>query len=316
MSRTLTGGPKAFGNTLAVLFVPTRSGRAFGPLWSALAGACAAVGQELADNSSLVRLWRADTFGDLVLTLFIVEILWSTWRSLLVDVNWSVLNPSEPAREGEPIPRLPYTTPWSPLGRFFGRVEYARRWARDCAQAEMRGALITLPLLPPLILLLSVVVNGSAVILSLAALSLALIEWRVASKGTTTFALQALSQVGLSWLAGHVALNSLTWSSFTLACCYALAYQGALTLDAAQPATSGRRRLWALALLYGGQIAAFALLAALRHPLSATVVGFLLAPQLLLLPRLGSSTESGWYLRHAVPFVMLAMPIAAWTASA
>ena len=58
-----------------------------------------------------------------------------------------------------------------------------------------------------------------------------------------------------------------------------------------------------------------ALLVSLKHAVAATATGLLLIPQLLLLPRLMDHREGIWYLRHAVPFLMVAMPIAAWMVS-
>jgi hypothetical protein len=217
-----------------------------------------------------------------------------------------------------------------------------RRWMRETLPVERRGALTTLPILPPLILVLAAAVGQQMFILSLAALALSTIEWRVSRHGKAHKSLQAGLEIGLSWVAGHIVFGPLTWVSFTLACCYALAYQGALSLG-------NRRRSWALALMYGGQVAALALLIWLRYPLPGAVVGSLCAPQLLLVAGLeGHDPQSGphprplsqpwargdgplspspagrgrtrspagnreaWYLRRAAPFIMLSMLVAAW----
>jgi hypothetical protein len=212
-----------------------------------------------------------------------------------------------PAR-GDPMPGLPYTTPWSPLGRFLGRIGQVRRWLRETLPIERRGALLTLPILPPLILLLSAAISWQMLVLSLAALSLSLTEWFVARRGQTHKALQAGLEIGLSWLAGHAALGPLTWVSLTLAICYALAYQGALSLG-------DSRRLWSLALFCGGQLAATIVLILQERPLAALAagaLGLLLTPQLLLLAGLEIDDRGIWYLRRAIPFFMIAMSVAAW----
>jgi hypothetical protein len=147
--------------------------------------------------------------------------------------------------------------------------------------------------------------------LSAAALSLAAIEWRVARRGDAHEALQAGLEIGLSWLAGHTVFGSLTWTSFALACSYAVAYQGALSL--------GRRdRAWSLALLYGGQAMAALWLLLPGHPspvnaaYAALGMGVLLVPQLLLLSGFETNGHEAWYVRRAAPFVMAAMALAAW----
>jgi hypothetical protein len=253
--------------------------------------------------------WESDAWLSMVLTIFIVEVLWSTWRAGWLDVDWASLFTVNLESLGDAsIPGIPYTTPWSPLGRFLGRLRQTRHWLHEDSSAEQRGALLTLPILPPLILLLSAVIGWQMLVLSLAALSLSMIEWRVARWRCTHAALQAGLEIGLSWLAGHTVFGPLSWTSFTLACCYAIAYQGILSFDQA-------RRSWSLSLFYGGQAAAAILLALLRSSSTALVavaLGMLLAPQWLLLVKLEMKEQGLSYLKRTVPFFMVAMAIAAW----
>ena len=139
---------------------------------------------------------------------------------------------------------------------------------------------------------------------------------RIARRGGTHTALQAGLEIGLSWLAGHLVFAPLTAISLTLACGYALTYQGALACTCSRDA-GPERHSWPLALFYGGQ--SVALIVVLLGgkpgaPVAATGMGLLLAPQLLLLTRLQTGELGIDYLRRAVPFLMLAMPIAAWAA--
>ena len=166
--------PQVVGRALTFLLVPTGSPVKLGPAWGVLCGALAAGNWR----------WEGETLLKLALTLFIAEALWSTWRALLVDTDWKGMLATHPLpARGDPLPRLPYTTPWSPLGRVLGWWGRMRRWARESPVAERRGALMTLPLLPPLILLLSVVTGWQTLLLSLAALSLSLLEWLAARRG-------------------------------------------------------------------------------------------------------------------------------------
>jgi hypothetical protein len=286
---------------VTLLLLPSGSLAPLGPLWAALCGAWAATWQ-----------WQREPLLALVLTLFTVEVLWSTWRAQLIDINWArdlVIHPL-PAR-GDPLPALPYTTPWSPLGRLLGRWGRVRRWLRETVSAEHRGALIALIVLPPIILLLSGAIGPRMLALSVAALSLSAIEWRLARQGHAHRALQAGLEIGLSWIAGHQVFGPLTWISFALACSYALAYQGALSLGHAD-------RAWSLGLLYGGQALAALWLLLPGHPSPANAAyaalgaALLLVPQLLLLSRFEAHGREAWYVPRAAPFVMAAMALAAW----
>lgn len=286
---------QAVGPTVTLLLVPTGSAIAFGPVGAVLCGACAAGWR-----------WESDALLSLGWAVFIAEVLWGTWRAHLVDMQWGAYIAAHPLPpRGASPPGLPYTTPWSPLGRLLNGWGRLRRWMREELPVERRGALLTLPILPPLILLLSALVGWQMLVLSLAALSLSLVEWRFARRGQATLALRAGMEIGLSWLAGHAAFGPLTWASFVLACCYALAYQGLLSLD-------DERRPWSLGLLYGGQGAALVLLLLGHATWGAAAVGILLAPQLLLLSRSQAGGWRAWYVRRAAPFALAAMVIAAW----
>jgi hypothetical protein len=256
-----------------------------------------------------------------VLALFIVQVLWSTGQTLLIDGSsgqlaraLAAMQPSLPKSRPRPL-RLPYTAPQSPLSRL------ARRWRNAALSPPAR---LTLLLVPVLALILSIIAGWQMTLLSLAAAALSLIEWRVARRRNVHYALQAGTLVGLGWLAGHTAFAPLTWTSLTLACCYAIAYQGALYMESPHAFTAETPSLerhvlpWALALLYGGQGAALFLLVGLGRPLGATLAGLLLAPQWLLLAQLAPGAQDTWarYIRRAMPSVCVAMLVAAWTVPA
>jgi len=309
----------ALGSSIGLLLLPGRSVLALMPLWSVLCGAWMAYVQAPRTTRSPQALLA------LLLAVSIVGVLWSTWRALRVDVDWSACFQRYPLPAPKLLSGLPYTTPWSPLGRFFARSNQLRRWSQD-VPVEVRSAWYTMLVLPALILVLSALAGWPLTVLSIAALALSLIEARTSRRTSRRrerraqvhTALRAGMQVGLGWLAGYIALAPLTWPAVTLACCYALAYQGALRL--AQPTLEPTRRNSALLLFYSGQTAALALLALLGRSLTAAAAAFLLAPQWLLLAGLGPHTEAdaadrpahAWYLQRALPFCMLAMFAAAW----
>ncbi len=297
------------GRAFTLLLAPTGARTALGPAWAVLCGALVSGGWR----------WQADALLALLVALFVTEALWSTWRAMLIDLDWPryIAEYPLPGR-GDPVLAPPFTTPWSPVGRLllgWGRV---RRWMRETLPLERQSALFALPILPPLILVLSAAAGAQMAILSLLALALIAIEWRASLRADLRAnmrnrphsSLQASVEIGLSWLAGHLVFAPLTWQSLTLACSYALVYQGMLAL--LQPALSSPAYSWALALIYGGQGAAMALLVAAQRPLAALALGVLAAPQLLLVDRSRPARHGAWYVRHTAPLIMLAMLIAAW----
>jgi hypothetical protein len=296
---------QSIGRSVTLLLLPSGSTVPLGPAWAVLCGAWAAVRWQ----------WNTGALLALIVTIFIAEVLWSSWRAHVIDMDWSSYLADHPLPEkGEPLSTLPYTTPWSPLGRTLKRWSQIHRWMRESLPPRRRGALLAVPILPPLILLLAALIGRQMLLLSVAALALILVEWRVARRAYRHTALQAGLEIGLSWLAGHIVFAPLTAISFALACCYAVAYQGAL--DAASTQSGENRRAWSLALLFGGQAAAAIVVLSRGNPatpLAATAMGLLLAPQLLLLAHPQTQRAASWYLRRAAPFFMLAMPVAAWT---
>lgn len=295
--------PPTLGRAFTLALLPAQSALAYGPAWSTLCGAWAAHSEG----------WTVDRLLGLAVTLIITELLWSSWRAQLIDADWPAYLVDHPLPAfGGRLLAFPYVLPTSPLGRalgFWGRV---RRWARETLSLQRRGALVALPVLPVLILVFSALLGRPAVVLSAAALALILLEWQTSRRGQRHEALRAGLEIGLSWLAGHLVLGTLTVPSLALACCYAIAYQGILR-QGLSPLT---RPTFSLALLLGGQAAALGVvLWAVRPqvPLTVLGMGWLLAPQVLLLAAPQESRPAGAYWNRIVPFIMLAMLLAAWT---
>jgi hypothetical protein len=315
----------ALDHSIGLLVLPGRSILALIPIWAVLCGAWLALRDTQAPCAPQALL-------ALLLAVSNVGVLWSTWRALLVDVDWQDCFQRYPLPAPGRLPNLPYATPWSPLGRFVTRAGRFRRWSEH-APVQVRSAWYSLLVLPALSLALSALAGWPLLALSLAALALSLIEWRVSrrpprrgAEGAAHLSLQAGVQVGLGWLAGHTAFAPLTFSAVTLACCYAIAYQGALAL--AHPNLKAEHRGRPLLLYYFGQAAALGLLVALDRSLNTALAAFFLAPQWLLLaglerrdaaaqpentlPATAHAPPFKWYLQRALPFCMLAMLAAAW----
>jgi hypothetical protein len=298
---------QAVGRVVTLILVPSEVAVPLGPAWAVLSGVIAAGHWR----------WEGSVVLSLIIAAFISEVLWSSWRAQLVDADWRQFVRLHPLPErGDRVPLPPYAKPGSPVGRFLTQVGRIRLWMRKELPDERRGMLIATAVLPPLILLLSALVSVHMLILSAAALSIVILEWRAAERERGHDALRAALEIGLSWLAGHLVMAPLTPVSLILACCYATAYQGVLSIQ--RPHRPGQHlRIPSLALLLSGQVASalVVLLFGRRIPLvGATTLGFLVAPQLLLLAGMSLHGHNQAYARRVAPFLMLAMPIAAWAA--
>ena len=192
-------------------------------------------------------------------------------------------------------------------------MEFVARAPED----QLAGCADRTPLAHPLLpvtLLLAAMLGRQTLLLSLAAQTLALIEWRTHRHGQPGHVFQAAIEIVLPWLAGHATMAPITPTSLLLACCFGLSYQGALSLETVTVPLS---RSWSLLLFFAGQ--ALAATSLLFAPTAHTVylvagMGLLLAPQALLLVYAGDKAERSSYLRRAAPFVMVSMALAAWVA--
>jgi hypothetical protein len=302
-----TGRERVVGRVATLILVPSSVAVPLGPAWAVLCGVITAAGWR----------WQADSLLSLIVVAFVTEILWSSWRAQVVDAGWEEWTRAHPLpRKGAPMPVLPYTKPHSPLGRSLYYAGRLRRWIREVLPAERRGALIATFVLPPLILLLSTLVSVEMLVLSVAALALVILEWRVAVRGGEHNALRAALEIGLSWMAGHLVIAPLTPLSLVLASCYATAYQGILGAEEMR-APDGRLNRRPFAFLISGQLAAglIVLLTGREAPrLGALAQASLIIPQLLLLAGASLPGQGQPYARRAAAFLMLAMPLAAWAA--
>jgi len=298
---------QAVGRVATLTLVPSAVAVPLGPAWAVLSGVIAAGHWR----------WQGSTLLSLIVVAFIAEILWSSWRAQLVDAGWKQWAQTHPLpTRGAPMPTLPYTQPDSPLGRSLACIGRVRLWIQEVLPDERRGALIATFALPPLILLLSALVSMHMLTLSVAALSIVILEWRAAAKEENHDALRAVLEIGFSWLAGHLVVAPLTPVSLILACCYATSYQGILSVERLH-GPDDRRGARPFSFLLSGQLVAglVVLLTGREAPhLGAVVLGFLIVPQLLLLAGASLPDHSHAYARRVASFLMLAMPIAAWAA--
>jgi hypothetical protein len=125
--------------------------------------------------------------------------------------------------------------------------------------------------------------------------------WR--RHGREALAGAALVQVGLGWLAGHLAFAEPAWPSLLMALFFTTAVWGGLRL------AGGLRG--GLLLLNGGQAAAAALLVVQKQPLAAGAVGLLLLGQVAFQPGLGLGDDMARVFRRTWPWLLAAMLLSA-----
>lgn len=257
-----------------------------GPAWAALCGVVASGGFD----------WQGEDFVRLSLLLLLADGGWGTLWAALGATNWATpLRLWRNWRFGEPVSALPYTLPDSPGDRASRWLGQLRAWLRDILWPACGPALSAIAVALPVTALLAALLGPELLLLSLAALA-------VMQLGLVWRGCNAAVAVMLPWLAGHIAFGSLASGSAGLALAFTLAW-GA-NRRAGAP--------WARALGASAQFLALALLVALRQPLAAGGLALLIVPQLALLPWLRRGQSAAWYARHARPWLMAAMLLAAW----
>ncbi len=263
-------------------------------LWSVLCGALA---------SDQLR-WQSDELLTLVLVLLLADLAWGNLWDLAVGVDWfGLLAQGWPV---QPAPRpagLPYTLPHSPGGRIFGALGRLGAWWRETFWPAGGPALLGVVAAAALAIVLNLLLPDrlrllNALLVALIGLGLVLRRRDKVPLGGT-----ALVQVGLCWLAGHMAFAQLSAPSLALALAFTLAVWGALRV-----AEQKRGALW---LQNGGQVVAVALLAALRQPLAAGLAGLLLLGQVALQPSLHHGGKPARIFRRGWPWLMAVMLVAA-----
>jgi hypothetical protein len=146
--------------------------------------------------------------------------------------------------------------------------------------------------------LLSAVIGGSALILTLGALALTQVGFIQSWRGHTAHLARGVLDIGLAWVLGHVAFGALTIPSVLLALLFSVAY--ASSLDLARGGQSARR--WLLA-----QLGVAVILVLLQQPIATLAFIAVLIAQGLLATVLHSLP----FARAAQFWLMLAMLIAA-----
>jgi hypothetical protein len=266
-----------------------------GPAWACLCGVVASGGFD----------WQNGYFIRLALLILLVDGGWGTLWAALGSTDWATpLRRWRDWRLGELGPTLPYTLPNSPGDRVSRCLGQLRVWWRNVLWPTCGPALSSVVVALPVTILLGTLLGPELLLLSAAALAVAQLglAWE-GGRGATAPGWDAIVAVALPWLAGHIAFGgSPTSHSIGLAVAFALAWGSTWRFMSVEGRTLG----------VSAQLLATALLVALYHPLAAGSLLLLLVPQLALIPWLWHGQSASWYVRHARPWLMAAMMIAAW----
>jgi hypothetical protein len=208
-------------------------GRLAHPFWGVM-GIWAVLCGALASNSFR---WNGGDLLTLVMAMLLADLAWGSLWDLAAGTDWfrplaEDWPPAHPAQVAAP----PYTQPNSPGGRLFRGLNRLVGWWREsfwpAAGSALLGVLAAVALATVLTLLLPVRLRLlNAVLVALAGLGMARRR-----RGKFLLAGEAMAQVGLGWLAGHLAFAEMSSLSLVLALAFALAAWGGMRAARELPA--------------------------------------------------------------------------------
>lgn len=271
------------------------------PFW-AFVGVWAALGGALASNQ--VR-WNGELLSTLAMVFVLVTLGWgSLWNLTTGIVRARVVVGNQPHSRHRQPTAPPFTQPGSPAAWWVSALHRIGVWWREAFWPSVGAAWTSALLAALLIVVLSSRLPTPLWWLNLALL--VLIGRGVIPRLRSTQRLdgQAAVAIGLSWMAGHMALAQFTWTSLALASIFTVAALGLLRMTAGQ-----RGGLW---LLDGAQGIAVAVLAVLKQPVAAGAVALLLFGQVSLQPSLHIGQGPSRLARRTWPWLLVALMVSAW----
>jgi hypothetical protein len=257
------------------------------PAWAVVCGIIA----------SSMFAWTGRDVLIAALALVLVDGAWATAWWGLVDTDWRSLFATWDTFDASRV-----ETTWGAVGSSAARSQHGlarlRLWWQAIGKEQAGSPLLSALFSIVLAFLLSAVIGGVAVGLTLAALALTQIGLLLRVHGRAVNWLHGFVEVGLAWLLGHAAFGQLTLLSALTALIFSFAY--AAMLDMAQGATPTRR--WLIPLLV-----MVVVLVLLQQPLAALALFVMLIAQASL-----STVLHGLdFARTAHLWLMLSMLIAA-----
>lgn len=262
-------------------------------IWAALCGAVAS-GQ---------LLWARDSLVTLALTIVLVELAWGSVWDLMVGTNWyGPLGEGWLSSRPRSLTPLPYTQPNAPAGRVFRGVGRLSAWWSETFWPSVGPALLGIAVSGGLLVLSSLLLSPRIAPLNAILMALVGLGLIAARHGRRLLAGDALVLVGLSWLAGHLALGELTLPSLVLSVACTVSCWGGLHLAAGLRAG---RWLW-----NSGQLVVAVVLIVIHQPLAAGAVGILLVGQIALQQALVNGSDGQRVFRQLWPWLMIVMLLA------
>jgi hypothetical protein len=273
-----------------------------GPAWAVLCGAVASGELEIG--------WRA-ALAVLLAVVLADGVLGSVWTLATSAGQWRLPKKRRGNPRGEAaLPALPYTLPGSVGGRLSSFLAQAlHRW-RDVIWPRVGTSIAGMGFLSLVALLMAAFLGMGPFVVTAVAVGFAaagVVDAR--SGGSRGAVLASCVLAGLPWLIGYTALGGTTVIEEGLAsflrillwpALYAVTWYGYRMLGQEQSQRGA-------VVLNLAQVAAVALLVAVRQPIMAGAAALFLLPQLLLQPALLRADEGLWYLRHSQIFAMCAM---------
>ncbi len=275
------------GRWLALDLRPTRPLTFLGPGWAVICGAVASGG--------LALRWQSLLF--VVFSLLLADVLLGAWRSLWLQPDWR-----------EAVRRALANTP-----AWFGESDLAGRWAitrlaRQLVRRLTYWRAVLLPLIDSEIvglfmvgvLALSVasVLGQAPVLLTLAAMSIALIEGQVDFR--IGVGLRSLFEIALPWLIAQSAFGYFSWLSLFFVLLFTLIYRALLGVSAT------RQDHWLVWNNLAQLVIALVLFAS-KSPVVAALVALGLLAQVLWQSRYHVNRDGRAYVQRVQSYLLLAM---------
>ena len=275
------------GRWLALELRPTRPLTWLGPSWAVLCGAVASGGLLPRGQSALL----------LIFSLLLGDVLLGAWRALWLQPDWR--DAVRRARLNAPM----WYADSDDIGerriiRFFRQLGGRYRFLRKVILPVVDSEIVGMTMVGALVLSVAVVLGQTAVVLTLAALLLALVEGQV--NGELGAYLRSIFEIGLPWLIAESAFGYFSWLSLFYLLLFTLVYRTLLGL------AETRRTRWITWSNLAQLLAALVLFAG-RAPAVAGLAALGLLAQVLWQSRFRVNRDGRAYVQRVQSYVLVMM---------